>query len=134
MEEFKTLLLGPVSVAYYMAAEVFAVMAIILSLYASSKKRDPDSSSTPYKFSWLFLIWDNLKRIVVGQIALFLIFRFASEFIGRALNMWMSVGIGFFVTIGLDQLIGFIKEKSSILQMNREKMIDNMTATGDKTS
>jgi hypothetical protein len=132
MQEFKDLILGPVSAAYYAAAEFFAVLAIILSLYLHSRNRDPQSNSTPVKFSWLFLIWDNLKRIVAGQICLYLIFRFASEAIGRALTMWMAVGIGFFISLGLDQFIGWMKEKSSILQMNRGKMIDKMTNTGNK--
>lgn len=134
MEEFKQLILGYVSIAYYMAAEFFALLALILSLYLHSKKRDPQAASTPVKFSWLFLIWDNLKRIVVGQIAFFLIFRFATEIIGRELNMWIAVGVGFFLSFGLDKAIQFIKDKSDVFSMNREKMIDKMTTTGTNIS
>lgn len=130
MEEFKQLVLGPASVAYYMAAEFFAILALILSLYLDSRKRDVNSSSTPMKFSWLFLLWDNTKRIVVGQITLFILFRFATELIGRQLNMWIAVGAGFLLSFGLDKIIQWIKNKSSILDMNREKMIDTMTQTG----
>lgn len=130
MEEFKQLVLGPASVAYYAAAEFFAILALILSLYLDSRKRDVNSSSTPMKFSWLFLLWDNTKRIVVGQITLFILFRFATELIGRQLNMWVAVGAGFLLSFGLDKIIQWIKNKSSILDMNREKMIDTMTQTG----
>lgn len=130
MEEFKQLVLGPASVAYYAAAEFFAILALILSLYLDSRKRDVNSSSTPMKFSWLFLLWDNTKRIVVGQITLFILFRFATELIGRQLNMWIAVGAGFLLSFGLDKIIQWIKNKSSILDMNREKMIDTMTQTG----
>jgi hypothetical protein len=93
MQEFKHLVLGNASVAYYMAAEFFAILALILSLYLHSRKRDVASSSTPVQFSLLFLVWDNTKRIVVGQIALFLIFRFITELLGRQLNMWIAVGV-----------------------------------------
>jgi hypothetical protein len=130
MQEFKQLILGNVSVAYYLAAEFFALLALILSLYMNSKKRDATSSSTPIQFSWPFLIWDNTKRIVVGQIALFLIFRFITELLGRQLNMWIAVGIGFFLSFGLDKAIQLIKEKSSIFDMNREKMIEKISTTG----
>lgn len=130
MEEFKQLVLGPASVAYYMAAEFFAILALILSLYMDSRKRDPQSSSTPVQFSWLFLIWDNTKRIVVGQIALFIIFRFATELIGRQLNMWVAVGAGFLLSFGLDKVIQWLKNKSSFLDMNREKLIDKISTTG----
>src|SRR5688572_3559952 len=127
MEEFKKLVLGNASVAYYMAAEFFAILALILSLYLDSRRRDINSSSTPVKFSWLFLVWDNTKRIVVGQIALFIIFRFATELIGRQLNMWVAVGAGFLLSFGLDKVIQWIKNKSSIFDMNREKMIDKIS-------
>jgi hypothetical protein len=130
MQEFKQLILGNVSVAYYLAAEFFALLALILSLYLHSKKRDVASSSTPVEYSWLFLIWDNTKRIVVGQIALFLIFRFITELLGRQLNMWIAVGVGFFLSFGLDKAIQLIKEKSTIFDMNREKMIDKISNTG----
>jgi hypothetical protein len=134
MNEFKQLILGNVSVAYYLAAEFFALLALILSLYMSSKKRDSNSSSTPVEFSWLFLIWDNTKRIVVGQITLFLIFRFVTELLGRELNMWIAVGVGFFLSFGLDKAIQIIKERSSLFDMNREKMIEKISTTGDKSN
>lgn len=130
MQEFKQLILGNVSVAYYLAAEFFALLALILSLYLNSKKRDVASSSTPVEFSWLFLIWDNTKRIVVGQITLFLVFRFVTELLGRELNMWIAVGVGFFLSFGLDKAIQIIKERSSLFDMNREKMISKIGNTG----
>lgn len=130
MQEFKQLILGNVSVAYYLAAEFFALLALILSLYLNSKKRDATSSSTPVEFSWLFLIWDNTKRIVVGQITLFLVFRFVTELLGRELNMWIAVGVGFFLSFGLDKAIQIIKERSSLFDMNREKMISKIGTTG----
>jgi hypothetical protein len=136
MQEFKQLILGNVSVAYYLAAEFFALLALILSLYLNSKKRDAASSSTPVEFSWLFLIWDNTKRILVGQITLFLIFRFVTELLGRQLNMWIAVGVGFFLSFGLDKAIQILKERSSLFDMNREKMIGKISTTGpgDKNS
>jgi hypothetical protein len=124
MQEFKHLVLGNASVAYYMAAEFFAILALILSLYLHSRKRDVASSSTPVQFSLLFLVWDNTKRIVVGQIALFLIFRFITELLGRQLNMWIAVGVGFFLSFGLDKAIQLIKDNSSLFDMNRAKMIN----------
>lgn len=132
MSEFKQLVLGNVSVAYYLAAEFFALLALILSLYLHSKKRDPQATSTPQQYSWLFLFWDNTKRIAVGQIAFFILFRFATEILGRQLNMWVAVGVGFLLSFGLDRVIQVIKDKSSLLDMNREKMIEKISNTGPK--
>jgi hypothetical protein len=130
MQEFKILILGNASVAYYLAAEFFAILALILSLYLHSKKRDVASAATPMEFSWLFLIWDNAKRIIVGQIALFLIFRFVTELLGRQLNMWIAVGVGFFLSFGLDKAIQMLRDKSTLFDMNREKMISKISNTG----
>lgn len=121
MKEFKQLVLGDLSIPYYMAAALLCFLAILVSMYAGSKRRDQSSESTPFCFSWWFLIWDNTKRIVVGMIVMFFFFRFASAAIGRALSMEVAVGIGFFLSIGLDQAIGFLKQKFDLLQMNREK-------------
>lgn len=132
MHEFKQLILGNVSVAYYAAAEFFALLALILSLYLHSKKRDTRSAATPVQFSWLFLVWDNLKRIVVGQIALFLIFRFMTELLQRQLNMWIAVGVGFFLSFGLDKAIQMLKDRSTLFDMNRERLIEKISTTGDK--
>lgn len=131
MEEFKQLILGNVSVAYYLAAEFFALLALILSLYMHSKKRDVNSSRTPVKYSVAFLILDNIKRIVVGQITLFIIFRFATELLGRELNMWWAVGIGFTLSFGLDKVIQYIKNRSTLLQMDRDKLVQKISTRGD---
>jgi len=124
MNEFKHLILGELSGWYYLAAFVFSFLAILLSMWAGSKKRDVASSSTPTNYSWRFLLWDNAKRIFMGLIAIFLCFRFASALINRALSMEVAVGIGFFVSIGLDQVIGWLKQRFDFLQMDREKIVE----------
>ncbi len=125
MKEFKELILGGVTIPYYAAAAVFCFLAIILSMYIGSRKRNVQSQSTPELFSWSFLIWDNAKRIVVGMILMFLFFRFAVPAIGRQLSMEVAFGIGCFLSMGLDQAIGFLKQKFDLLQMDREKFKSN---------
>lgn len=122
MHEFKQLVLGDLSVAYYAAAEFFALLALLLSLWLHSQHRDKTAPSTPTTFSWIFLIMDNVKRILVGQIALFLIFRFASEILGKQLNMYMAVGVGFALSFGLDKFIQYLKEKTSFFDVDRSKI------------
>lgn len=132
MKEFKTLILGNASVAYYLAAETFALIALVISLWAGSKSRDIPSTSTPIQFSWKFLIWDNAKRIWIGQLVLFLFFRFCTEILGRELNMFIAVGIGFFLSFGLDKAIAYIKQKSDVLQMPREKFMEKQAEDQNK--
>lgn len=126
MEEFKKLVLGELSIPYYLAAFFFSLLAILLSLYLGSRKRNKASTSTPGPYSWLFLVWDNTRRIFVGMILMFLFFRFASAAIGRALSMEVATGIGFFLSMGLDQAIGWFKKKFEVLQMDREKIMQKI--------
>lgn len=118
-KEFVDLLLGPVSVAQYLAAEVFALIALVIGLWLHSRKRDPKSPNTPEQFSWEFLLWDNTKRIFIGQLLLFLFFRFTTELMGKNLNMYMAVAFGFFVSFGLDRAIVWLQKKTDIFDRDR---------------
>lgn len=126
MQEFKQLVLGDLSIPTYLAAFFFSLLAIGLSLILGSLGRDKFSPATPVKFSWTFLILDNTKRIAAGLIIIFLFYRFAPTIIGRSLSMESAVGIGFSISLGLDQLLGFLKKKFAILQVDREKIIDKL--------
>jgi len=121
MKEFQQLILGNVSAAYYLAAFVFAFLGILASLLVHSKKRDIDSPRTPDKFSWLFLFFDNIKRIIAGLIVMFILFRFFNEISGKQLNMWWAVLIGVLLaSYGVDKVFQIIKGKSSFLDVNRK--------------
>ena len=119
INEALQIVLGGKSGGYYLAGFIFCFMAILLSMYINSKKRDPKSPATPVKFSWLFLIWDNAKRAGATMIVVFLLFRLfdLSEIPGM-------LGVGFAVSLGLDQLIIWMMNKFNFmdfLKSDREK-------------
>jgi len=124
MQEFKQLVSGGLSAGYYLAALFFSGLAILLSMWAGSSKRNVNSTSTPRKYSFKFLIWDNTKRIVCGLVAMFLIYRFSSSIIGRGLSMEAAVGVGFMISLGIDQLIGWLKQRFDLLQMDRDRIMN----------
>lgn len=104
---------------YYLAGFIFCAMAVALSLYVSSKKRNPLSKNTPEQFSVWFLIWDNFKRVIATMIVIFILFRIfdLSEIPGM-------LGVGFGVAFSLDQIIEWMMSKFNILDFlksNREK-------------
>lgn len=117
MQEFKEYILGELSVPYYLAAFFFSSIAILLSLYMHSRKRDPLSPRTPERFSWGFLIWDNLLRIAATIALMFLFFRFSPDIFGKPLSFPIAVGIGFFLSFGLDKAIQWLQTKFEILKM-----------------
>lgn len=114
------ILLGDKPDGYYIAGFIFSFIAIFLSLYAHSRKRNKYSSATPVNYSWRFLFWDNAKRIVAGLLVMFIIF--------RAFNMstiWHMLAVGFGVAFSLDKIIQVIMERSNLLDFlkaNRDNM------------
>lgn len=119
IKEAFDIILGGKTGGYYLAGFFFCFLAIILSLYWSSKKRDPNSSNTPVKFSWTWLLWDNGKRVVATFIVIFIAFRVfdLSEVPGM-------IGVGFAAALGLDQIIEWMMNKFNFLDFlksNREK-------------
>jgi hypothetical protein len=117
MQEFKQYILGELSIPYYLAAFFFSFIAILLSLYAHSRKRDPASTRTPVKFSWGFLLWDNLLRILATIALMFIFFRFSPDIFGKPLSFPIAIGIGFFLSFGLDKAIQWLQQKFDILKM-----------------
>lgn len=117
MQEFKSYILGELSVAYYFAAFFFSSIAILLSLYMHSRKRDVASTRTPVKFSWAFLLWDNLLRVLATLALMFLFFRFSPDIFGHPLSFPIAVGVGFFLSFGLDKAIQWLQQKFDILKM-----------------
>lgn len=120
LEEAKTIILGHKTVGYYIAAFFFTALGVIISLWHSSRKRNPSSSNTPYRFSWLFLIWDNFKRACVTLIVMFILFRCFD-----LSNPMLMISVGVLVALFLDKVVEWIMNQSEkvcqILGMNRDK-------------
>jgi hypothetical protein len=118
--EVKDAILGGKSIGFYVAAFFFAGLAILLSLYIHSRKRDVASINTPQRFSWYFLFWDNSKRIFAGITVVFLILRFLSP-----PKMEAALAIGFLVAFGLDKSIELLMERFNFLNFlksDRDKL------------
>jgi hypothetical protein len=116
--EALSIITGGKSGGYYLAGLFFSALAISLSLYLHSKKRDPASPNTPEKFSLLFLLWDNFKRAMASFILMFIIFR-----VFDCSNVMAMIGVGFFIALGIDKAIQWLMEKTdfmNFLKTNRE--------------
>lgn len=113
MEKFYTLLLGDTDLPTYAAYFVFAMIGAFISLRIKSLKRDKSSLATPYVFSWMFLLQDNLMRLFNGFLLAFLAFRFGSEFVGSEVTVYSAIIIG----ASTDRLAGLFEN----LQNNARK-------------
>ncbi len=126
MQEFIQLITGGLSPAYYLAALFFSFLAIFLSMWAGSAKRNRSSARTPVQYSFKFLFWDNTKRILAGLVAMFLLYRFTATLIPQNMTMESAVGIGFFISMGLDQFIGSVKQRFRFFRMDRSRFMNDL--------
>jgi len=109
MKDYLDLIFGANPFYWYMAAFTFAFIGQFL-LWAwftfRAVKRNPE---TPNKFSWSYWWENNAKdkavRVLVVCAVIFLGLRFASDWFNTLPTMAYAFGVG----IGIDSLIGFIK-------------------------
>lgn len=127
MENY-TFILGYLTTKMFLAMCLFALLGIVISLLIDSLKRNKLSESTPRKFSFLFLLKDNWKGILLTILIVLVSIRFAAslfpgQFIGEeaatpdGMEKWLfgSLGIG----LGYNQLVQNLKKKTSFLQVKR---------------
>lgn len=108
-DEFLGHFLGDLSLATYAAALAMAFLGNIISIRLHAEKRDKLATDTPYKFSWGFLLQDNLLRLISGLIMGFVIFRFFPFALGEDLIMLWAAALG----LASDNLVYFFEKLQS---------------------
>src|SRR4030042_1687902 len=128
METQHSLLLGFLSLKLFLVMLLFAVLGIAVSLLIHAQKRDQASPDTPIKFSWLFLLKDNWKDILLTILIVILTIRFATSFFpgqfkGDDLQTPEGIEIWLFgsliIGLGFNKLIKVWKDKSQWLKVKR---------------
>jgi hypothetical protein len=98
MNEFWTLITGGLSLQWYLAAFVFALMGLFLRWYIKTMKGVKTNPDTPSKFSWAYWWANNGSRTLVSifatAIIVFLCLRFSFEWFTLAPSMILAVTIG----------------------------------------
>jgi hypothetical protein len=94
INEFKLNMLGPLSLASYASGFLFAAIGAIILLRIKALKRDKLSDSTPYKFSWWFMIRDNIQKLLNGLLLTYVVFRFAPEILNQDFSMFLALLVG----------------------------------------
>lgn len=114
----KAYIFGNMDFNMFVASLLFALVGVLISLLLHATTRDQNSESTPVKFSFLFMLKDNWKRILLSIILVIVTIRFLKELTGLELNMFFSLCIG----LVYDKLAEYLKSKSDILKVNRTEM------------
>lgn len=115
MNNFYTVLTGKTEPDVFMGFCFFAILGITLSLLWHTNTRDATSTATPLKFSWIFMLRDNVKRIIASLITVYVCLRFTPEILTIQLNDFWAFAIG----LGFDKLSEFVKNKTNLLNVKR---------------
>lgn len=108
-------LIGPTAPDVFIAAVIFAAIGMLFTLLVGSLDRDPESKNSPVKFSFSYLLIDNVKRIMVSALAVLISIRFAPELFGIEITMWHGLGFG----LCYDILAHVIKQNTGILDRKK---------------
>lgn len=120
--------LGFTSLQAFLAMCFFAAIGIIISLLIDSQKRNQNSTRTPVKFSWWFLLKDNWKTILLTALVVLMTLRFVTSFfpdqfigeeVGTAegLEKWMFGSL--IIGLSFNQLIQIWKKRAGWLQVKK---------------
>ena len=107
MNEFWTLISGGLSIQWYLAAFLFALLGFIVRWYILALKGIKSNPDSPAKFDWSYWWTHNKMKIAgifVNWIIVFLCLRFAFDWFQLAPSMVLAVGIG----IGFDWFFNFM--------------------------
>lgn len=127
MEKY-SYLFGAVPTGLFFMMLFFSAIGVFMALLIDSQKRDQNSPATPTKFSFLFLLKDNWKTIVLTFFAILCTLRFApllfpDQFSSEALanplgaEKWLFGSL--LIGLGYNTLLQFLKEKSDLLKTPR---------------
>jgi hypothetical protein len=128
MENY-SFLLGYIPAGMFLAMIGFAAIGVVMALLIHSTTRDQNSTKTPVKFSFKFLIKDNWKTIALTVFTVLITLRFAgSVFPGQFTGEELGSPIGtekwlfgsFIIGLSYNYLLQILKDKADILKVKRD--------------
>lgn len=122
MDDFLMSIFGTYTAGQWIAYMYFALMGALIYSWREVKDRDVQGTKTPVKFSFRFLIRDNIKRYILTLLLIYIQFRFFKEMTGYELTEYTALLIGF----SSDGLSGISKNTTKYLQADREKLMTKL--------
>lgn len=95
LSEFLKLIFGEEnSAAWWVAALVWAIIGVIISMWVKTSRRRKNDPQTPYHFSLRFFLQDNLVRFFMNLLIIFTLLRFLPGLIGESATLESAVILG----------------------------------------
>lgn len=117
-------ILGTETYQAFITQFFFAIVGVVISLLMAGANRDVNKTTTS-KFSFIYLLKDSWKRILLNLLIIFVTIRFFKELTGFELSLFFCLVIGF----SYDKLLQIIKKKTEFLDVKIEPKITDVTST-----
>lgn len=95
MNDIAISILGNYSFGQFVGFCFFFLIGLAMYQFQEVNERNKKSPHSPYKFSFKFMIVDNLRRFVVAAIFIYVQFRFFKELTGQELTEFTALLIGY---------------------------------------
>lgn len=95
--DFYHVLIGNGTLGAVLAYLLLACFAASASLMFEASNRDIASVNTPKKWSWSYLLADNVKRLIANFLALPLLIRITYEYFDMTWMVIMSIAFGLLI-------------------------------------
>lgn len=117
--EVMTDILGSLSVVNYLVGFFFVILTLVLKWSWKTRNGVKKNPNSPSSFSWSYWFKHNFKpkfiSFISNLIAVFLLFRFASEIAGTAFSYVLAVTIG----LSLDYFVDKLKKMSKTVEKQK---------------
>lgn len=111
-EDFYQIILGNFTPGMFLGYIAIMFIGAAISLLMDVSKRDKTSRRSPNRFSWWFLLKDNIKRFFLVILIMYVFIRFSDMlFEGQPLD-WVLLIMGY----NFDNLISKAREKFETLK------------------
>lgn len=101
MEDFKEILLNGMSVGEFSAYMVLALIGASISFAFKVRKRFESNNGKPIEWSWRFFLLDNVHKMILTPIVVYVWARFGHDLTGVLPENWYMFGLAFYILIGL---------------------------------
>jgi hypothetical protein len=88
-------LLGTTDLSAYLAWFLLTFIGAFTAILIRAKFKYKYSDDTPYRWSWSFLLQDNLLNLTIGFFIALTFFRFSNLVLKIEPNIWLASSIGF---------------------------------------
>jgi len=123
--EFWNIILNGMQLTQYIAYLVLMIVGAIIHFTIDVKRSIRKDVITPNKFSFKFMIWDNVFRIIGVTLFIIIFIPYFELFMGSPITSQLALGSGLAIDVIIGRILGGTKQFPAI-KRQRERYIKKL--------